>query len=126
MRRFAAVLATLLAALPAACGPSLATRYETGNQALSAGDGAMYFLMISPALQRALNECIPSGTTGASPMIVLVADVTADGVPTRLDIEPDSPGTECLAQRLTEKPLPRPPLAPGATTFPIGLRIETK
>ena len=124
MRPYAAI--ALPALLAAACGPSLATRYETGNRALSAGDGAMYFLMISPALQRALNDCIPAGTPGASPVIVLVADVTAAGVPTRLDIEPDSAGTDCLERRLTAKPLPRPPLAPGAATFPIGLRIETK
>ncbi len=123
MFRLAAVLPTLLLA---ACAPGLAARYETGNRALSDGDGAMYFLMISPALQRALNECIPAGTPGASPVIVLVADVTAEGVPANLDIEPDSPGTDCLEQRLTGKPLPRPPLAPGMTRFPIGLRIETK
>ncbi|MGH8480907.1 MAG: hypothetical protein ACRES8_00420 [Nevskiaceae bacterium] len=112
--------------LASACGPSLATRYETGNRALSAGDGAMYFVVLSPLLQRALNDCIPAGTPGASPVLVLVADVDAAGVAWNLDVEPDSPGTDCLERRLTEKPLPRPPLAAGATRFPIGLRIETK
>lgn len=116
----------LPAALAAACGPSLATRYEVGNQALSAGAGAMYFVLISPRLQLALNECIPRGTPGASPMLVLVADVDAAGIATNLDIEPDSPGTDCVAQRLIERPLPKPPLRAGAATFPIGLRIETE
>jgi hypothetical protein len=120
-------LATLLLSLLAcACGAGLAERYEAGNRALSAGDGAMYFVVISPRLQRALDDCIPRGTPGASPVIVLVADVDAAGDATNVDIEPDSPGTDCLARRLTEKPLPRPPLAAGATTFPIGLRIETR
>jgi hypothetical protein len=119
-------LALLPALLAAACGPSLATRYETGNRALSTNDGAMYFLMISPALQRALNSCIPSGTPGASPVLVVVADVQPSGQATNLDVEPDSPGTDCLKRRLTEQPLPRPPLASGAASFPIGLRIDTK
>jgi hypothetical protein len=121
--RLAALLLSLLAC---ACGASLAERYETGNRALSAGDGAMYFVVISPRLQRALDDCIPRGTPGASPVIVLVADVDAAGVATNVDVEPDSPGTACLAQRLAAQPLPPPPLAAGATTFPIGLRIETR
>jgi hypothetical protein len=116
----------LLVVLASACGPSLALRYETGNRALSAGDGAMYFVRISAALREMLNDCIPAGTPGASPVLVLVADVDAAGNVRDLELEPDSPGTDCLAQRLGEKPLPRPPLAEGATTFPIGLRIETK
>ena len=120
-------LAVLLSVLVLqACGPSLATRYEAGNRALSWGEGAMYFVVISPRLQLALNECIPKGTPGASPVLVLVADVDAGGNATNLDIEPDTPGTDCVAQRLTERPLPKPPLRAGAATFPIGLRIETR
>ena len=121
-----AYLGAVLGLAVSACGPGLAQRYETGNQALSTADGAFYFLRISPALQRALNECIPSGTPGASPVLVLVADVDANGVARNLVIEPDSPGTDCVAQRLSATPLPKPTLAPGAQTFPIGLRIETK
>lgn len=116
----------LCALLVAACGASLGARYETGNRALSDGDGALYFLMISPRLLQALNACIPSGTRGASPTLVVVADVTAAGQAQNVDVEPDSPGTDCLVQRLTERPLPPPPVASGAQTFPIGLRIDTK
>ena len=115
-----------MALVVTACGSSLATRYEAGNRALSAGDGAMYFVVISPILQSALNECIPAGTPGASPTLVLVADVDASGIPSHLDVAPDSPGTDCVFRRLTGKPWPRPPLAPGASSFPIGLRIDTK
>jgi hypothetical protein len=122
-KALAVVLLTL--ALPA-CGPSLATRYEEGNRALSWGEGAMYFVVISPVLQAALNECIPAGTANASPVLVLVADVDAHGMAQGLDVEPESAGTDCLAQRLRDKPLPKPPLAEGKTSFPIGLRIETK
>lgn len=112
--------------LLAGCGASLATRYEAGNRALSDGDGALYFLLISPRIQRALNACIPPGTPGASPVIVLVADVAASGQARNVDVEPDSAGTDCVVQRLTERPLPPPPVASNATSFPIGLRIETK
>jgi hypothetical protein len=119
-------LPPLLALAISACGPSLGMRYEAGNRALSVGDGAMYFVVISPVLQAALNECIPPGTQGASPMLVLVADVDASGTAHDLELEPDSAGTDCVQRRLIEKPLPRPPLAPGASSFPIGLRIDTK
>ena len=120
------IAALLLALLATACGGNLAERYETGNRALSAGDGAMYFVRISAALRLVLNECIPAGTPGASPVLVLVADVDAEGRVANLEVEPDSPGTDCLAERLTGKPLPRPPLAAGATSFPVGLRIDTR
>jgi hypothetical protein len=120
------ILALLCALLVAACGASLGTRYEAGNRALSDGDGALYFIVISPRIQRALNDCIPSGMQGAAPVLVLVADVAASGQARNVDVEPDSPGTDCFAQRLTERPLPPPPVAKGADSFPIGLRIETK
>ena len=119
-------LAALLPLALVACGPSLATRYEAGNQALSHDDGAMYFVVISPVLQRALNDCIPPGTPGASPMLVVVADIDALGNAANLEVQPNSPGSECVRRYLTGKPFPKPPLKPGATTFPIGLRIDTK
>jgi len=119
-------IALLLTLGTAACGAGLAERYETGNRALSHGDGAMYFVVISPILQAALNTCIPRGTPGASPVLVLVADIEPSGRAANLDIEPDSPGTDCVQRQLTERPLPKPPLAPGAVSFPIGLRIDTK
>lgn len=108
------------------CGPDLATRYETGNNALSVGDGAMYFVVISPVLQRVLNQCIPPGMPGASPTLMILADVDAAGTAQNLVVRPDSPGTDCVFQQLGEKPLPKPPLKAGAATFPIGLRIDTK
>jgi hypothetical protein len=126
MRRLPRPCLPLLSLALAACGPSLATRYDVGNQALSHGDGAMYFVVISPRLRDALNGCIPPGTPGVSPVLMVVADVDAEGNAPNLRVEPDSPGSDCVRQRLTEKPLPRPPLKPGAKTFPVGLRIDTK
>jgi hypothetical protein len=119
-------LVALAAAAAAACGPSLATRYAAGNRALSTPDGAVYFVVIAPILQAALNTCIPAGTRDASPVLVLVADVDASGAARNVRVEPDSPGTACVRRRLTERALPRPPLAAGADAFPIGLRIDTK
>jgi hypothetical protein len=123
MNKAARLLLTLAVS---ACGPGLATRYEDGNRALSAGEGAMYFVVISPLLQQALNACIPAGTANASPMLVLVADVDRAGGVHDLDIEPDSAGTACVEERLMLKPWPKPPLAEGAKEFPVGLRIDTR
>lgn len=124
MTRAAAILLPLGAAL-AACGPGLAARYAAGNQALSSGDGPAYFVVLGPLLQRELNRCMPPGT-GGPPLLVLVADVQADGTATSVDVEPDSRGAECLRRALAETRLPRPPLAPGSDTFPIGLRIDAR
>ena len=118
--------AALLALTLPACGPTFATRYATGNAALSTGEGPVYFVVIAPLLQQALNRCIPMGTPGASPTLVVVADVDGAGRAQNLDIEPDSPGTDCVAQALLAGPLPRPPLAAGETSFPIGLKIEAQ
>ena len=115
-----------LALTLAACGPTLATRYATGNAALSTGEGPVYFVVIAPLLQQTLNRCIPMGTPGASPTLVVVADIDAAGRAHDLDIEPDSPGTDCVAEALVAKPLPRPPLAAGQESFPIGLKIEAR
>ena len=118
-----------LVALPlllCACAPSLAERYAAGNAALSDGEGAMYFVIISPRLQAALNECIPPGSRGASKLVVLVADVDVTGNARNLDVTPHSAGTDCVRERLTARPLPKPPLTPGQDRFPIGLKIETK
>jgi hypothetical protein len=119
-------LALCFALTLAACGPSLATRYAAGNQALSTGDGPMYFVVIAPMLQQTLNRCVPPGLAGASPMLLVVADVDASGRALNADVEPDSPGSDCVRDALREATLPRPPLAPGAATFPIGLRIDTE
>ena len=112
--------------LASACGPSFATRYGTGNQNLSTSEGAVYFVVLSPVLQGALNECIPPGTAGASKVLVVVADIEASGAARDVDIEPDGVGTDCVQQRLAATRFHKPPLAPGATLYPIGLRIDTR
>jgi len=120
------LLAAAAALTITACSPTLATRYAAGNAALSTGEGPVYFVVIAPLLQQALNRCIPMGTPGASPTLVVVADIDAAGRAHDLDIEPDSPGTDCVAEALVAKPLPRPPLAAGQESFPIGLKIEAR
>jgi hypothetical protein len=110
----------------AGCGPGFAARYAAGNHALSSSEGAMYFVVLGPVLQQALNQCIPPGTAGAAPVLVVVADVDAAGAASAVDVEPDSPGTGCLRDQLRERRLPRPPLQQGVEYFPIGLRIDTK
>lgn len=116
----------LLCGALAGCGPTLATRYAEGNRALSSGDGPTYFVVLGPILHDALNRCIPAGMAGASPTLVLVADVDAGGAAANVEVRPDSPGSDCLRRALAQARLPRPPLAPGAASFPIGLRIDTR
>jgi hypothetical protein len=117
-------LAVPLAVSLAACGPTLAMRYEAGNRALSTNEGAMYFVVISPILQRALNDCIPAHEPSPSPTLVFVADIDPAGQPLRVDVEPPSKGTDCMERELGGATFPKPPLAPGEKSFPVGLRID--
>lgn len=118
-------LLALAALLAAGCTPGLAERYGAGNRALSTSEGAVYFVVLGPILQRALNDCIPLGTPGAAPLLVVVADIDAAGNAHRVRVEPESPGSECVQTTLARTPLPTPPLAPGQAYFPIGLRVDT-
>lgn len=115
-----------LAAGLTGCLGAFTDRYERGNAALSTAEGAVYLVVLSPRLQQALNDCIPAGTPGASPVIVLVANVNPDGHAEDIDVEPDSPGTACFERELAGRPLTRPPLKPGEKVFPIGLKIESR
>lgn len=119
--RALALAASLLAA---SCGAGLAERYEAGNQALSTGDGPMYSVIIAPVLQEALNTCIPEGTDGAAPVLMILADIGANGLARNVLVEPESPGADCVRERIEQSRFHRPPLAPGQATFPIGLRVE--
>ena len=115
-------IAALLAPL-AAC-TTLADRFERGSQALSTGDGAAYFVRIGPILQDALNICIPSSLKPPSPTIMVLADIDAVGAASDVVIEPESEGTRCIEDELGRARFPAPPLAAGATTFPLGIRID--
>lgn len=114
----------LLCALAATGCASLADRYEKGNAALSTPFGVAYTVLLSPLLQSALNECIPKGAPAPSPLLVLVADIDAQGRASDVDVEPESDGADCLERRIGEATLPAPPLAPGERSYPIGLRVE--
>lgn len=110
--------------LAASCVGGLAERYEAGNRALSTGDGPMYSVIIAPVLQEALNGCIPAGTAGASRVLMILADIEASGMARNVVVEPDSPGSHCVKERLGQSRFRAPPLQPGQSSFPIGLRIE--
>lgn len=110
--------------LASACAASLAERYETGNQALSSGKGLMYSVVIAPVLQEALNTCIPEGTDGSAKVLMILADIGANGLASNVVVRPDSPGSACVRERIEESRFHRPPLQDGQAQFPIGLRVE--
>jgi hypothetical protein len=113
-----------LAALCTVSCASLAERYEKGNKALSTPDGLAYTVWIAPVLRSALNACIPVGTPSPSPRLVLVADILASGKATNVNVEPPSPGADCIADQVEETPLRPPPLPAGEGSYPIGIRID--
>lgn len=119
-------LVLLSFALLAGCATPFAERFAAGSRAMNTPEGAAYLILIGPRLQRALNACIPTGTAGASPTLVLVADVQPSGQALAVDVEPDGPGTGCLVDDLAGEPLALPPLKPGQAVLPVGLKIETR
>jgi len=121
LRRAALVLAAAGAA--AACA-SLADRFERGSAALSTPFGIAYLVLMSPILQDALNACLPSGDPPPSPRIVIVADILESGKARAVDVRPRAAGTRCVAARFESAVFPRPPLAAGEESFPIGIRVD--
>ena len=108
------------------CLGAFTERYARGNAALSTNDGAVYLVVLSPVLQQVLNLCIPPGTPEAAPVLVLVANVNAEGYARDIAIKPDSAGTTCVERALRDRTLPKPPLKNAETLFPIGLKIESR
>ena len=84
----------------------------------------MYSVIIAPVLQDALNTCIPKDTPGASKVLMVLADIGENGLATDVVVQPDSPGSDCVRERIEQSRFHRPPLAAGQASFPIGLRIE--
>ena len=121
-----AILALFIASLPAAAA-DFPHRVEAAKSAIATRPGFIYDTAMVPAIHDALVPCVPKGTDPArGGAFTLVADVAPDGRVSDPEVRPASPLALCFARHLAAIRLQRPPLRPGATHYPILVRMGTR
>lgn len=123
------MLAPLTVALllaPAPLADDFHDRVTRGRLAEAAASGPAYqkrlWAQIGDPMTDALTTCLRTlGQPDKAPF-TLVADIAADGRPTRLEVQPRTPLAECLADRFAGWTMPAPPETPAP--YPIEIDVS--
>jgi hypothetical protein len=121
-------LALLLGAPQGMSGDSFAARVMQGRLVEAGNTGAAYqkqlWERINDPFAAALKACIVSNTPADKSPFTVVADLSPDGKPSRIDVQPATPVANCLAASLGKMTLPAPPKLPDSVTYPIEIDIS--
>ena len=121
-------LALLLGAPQGVSGDSFATRVMQGKLVEAGNTGAAYqkqlWDRINDPFAAALKACIASNAPADKSPFTVVADVSPDGEPGRIDVQPATPVANCLATSLGKMALPAPPRLPDRATYPIEIDVS--
>ncbi|HEX7816542.1 peptidase C13 [Dyella sp.] len=71
----------------------------------------------------ALKSCIKSNEPADKSPFTLVADISADGHPQRVDVRAPTPLARCLAGQFSGWTFPKPPLKEGAS-YPVEIDVS--
>lgn len=119
--------ALLLAATGLPPGQDFSTRVTQGRLAEAAATGPAYqkqlWDRITDPTAAALKGCIASHAPADKSPFTLVADLQADGRPTRIEVLPPTPVATCMAGRFAGWTLPPPPAAPAPYPIEIDFSI---
>jgi hypothetical protein len=120
-----AIALQLLAAPHASSGETFAARVTRGKLVEAGLTGPVYqkklWAAITDPTTLALKNCLASNTPADKSPFTLVADVQADGRPTRIAVEPATPVANCLAGWLASMTLPPPPKLTQSAAYPIEI-----
>jgi hypothetical protein len=121
-------LALLLGAPQGTSGDSFATRVTQGKLVEAGNTGPAYqkqlWDRINDPFAAALKACIVSNAPADKSPFTVVADISPDGKPHRIDVQPATPVASCLATSLGKMTLPAPPKLPDSTTYPIEIDVS--
>lgn len=120
-------LALLQAATGLPPGQDFSTRVTQGRLAEAAATGPAYqkqlWDRITAPTAAALKDCIARHAPADKSPFTLVADVQADGKPTRIEVLPPTPVATCMADRFASGILPPPPTTPAPYPIEIDFSI---
>jgi hypothetical protein len=107
---------------------TFAARVTRGKLVEAGATGPAYqkalWAQITGPTTTALKACIASNAPADKSPFTLVADVLADGHPTRVAAEPATPVANCLAGWLASLVLPVPPKLADSNVYPIEIDVS--
>lgn len=121
-------LALLAGAQPAASSDDFAARVQRAKMLETAATGPAYQKQFwdktKEPMTTALRGCIASNKPADTSPFVLVADISPDGHPLKVDVRAPTPVARCLAGEFSLWTFPIPPKAPGSTSYPIEIDVS--
>lgn len=75
-------------------------------------------------LARTMRHCIAASPQPAQKSVVLVADISAEGRATAVEVKPDNAVAGCVARGFAAASYPRPPAYPGRSGFPVTMKMR--
>ena len=121
-------LALLLGTPQGTASDSFATRVTQGKLVEAGSTGPAYqkqlWERINDPFAAALKACLVSNAPADKSPFTLVADVSPDGKPHRIDVQPATPVANCFAISLGKMTLPAPPKLPDSATYPIEIDVS--
>jgi hypothetical protein len=106
----------ILIAIPTICFSAdrtsdFAARSKAGKQALASPEGQQYERSWGEVMQAILTTCIPIGSTDPANLgrFTFVADVSAEGSVSSVEVEPRNAVSRCFALHFAKAQLPKPP-----------------
>jgi hypothetical protein len=110
------VMIFLFIAIPSICFSAdrtsdFAARNKAGKQALASPEGQQYEKSWREVMQSILTTCIPIGSTDPANLgrFTFVADVSASGSVSSVEVEPSNAVSRCFALHFGKARLPKPP-----------------
>ncbi|EIL98139.1 peptidase C13 [Rhodanobacter thiooxydans] len=120
-------VALLFATTPGPPSQDFSARVTQGRLAEAAAGGPAYqkqlWSRIGDPVTTALKDCIAHHAPADKSPFTLVADLRADGRPTRIEVLPPTPVATCMAGRFTGWTLPPPPATPAPYPIEIDFSI---
>ena len=127
----AKLLLAICAAGAALTNPALAAdiaaRVAAGKSAVAASQEARdyYTATLSTIMSPLLKTCAPPGSNVSEQdwKLLIVANITAKGQLTEVEVSPTNAVTACVAERLPQMPVSIPPASAGGRSFPFQVEV---
>lgn len=110
------VIIFIVIAIPSMCfsadrANNFAARVKAGKQALASPEGQHYEESWGEAMGNILHTCIPIGSSdpGNLGRFTFVADVSASGMVSSVEVEPSNKVSRCFVLHFGKARLPKPP-----------------